>query len=108
MLLRQLQTLVPDLALLINAAELALQDDVEVVDMFLGPLDAGGHEGLGKAGLEGGDSVFDEEEVDVRDLEDVGWVGAFECALSVPLLARILGEMTKRVGLVGRRTVTVS
>ena len=65
MFLRQLQTLIPDLALLINAAELPLQNNVEVVDVFLGPLDAGGHERLGKAGLECGDCVFDEEEVDV-------------------------------------------
>ena len=51
--------------------------------MFLGPLDAGGHEDLREAFLVDVYCVFDDGEVDVGDLEDVVGEVAFEAALSV-------------------------
>ena len=50
--------------------------------MFFRPLYARRHQRLREAGLECGDGVFDDEEVDVRDLEDVVGQIAFEYALS--------------------------
>ena len=81
MFLRQLQTLIPRLALLLHTAQLPLQYYVEVINMLFRPLDARRHDRLREAGLERGDGVLDDKEVDVGDLEDVVWQVAFECAL---------------------------
>lgn len=83
MLLREIQTLVPRGVVALHTTQLPLQDDVEVVNMFLGPLDTGRHQRVRKARLERGDGVLDDEEVDVGDLEDVVGEIAFECALPV-------------------------
>lgn len=70
----------PDRGPALHGAELSREKRVETVEVLLGPFDTGaGHYG-GEALLVDADSVFDEGEVDVGDLEDVLGEVAFEDA----------------------------
>jgi hypothetical protein len=97
MLMRHIHTLCPKLATLVHAAQLPLEQNIELIDMLFRPLDARGHELLWKTLLEHIDSIFDDGEVDVRDLEDVIWEIAFEDALPVGLSARVGEEEGREV-----------
>lgn len=87
-LLGALDTVVPLLAVLLQLANLARQQVVELVDMLLGPLDRGARHGRRKARLVDGNGVADERKVDVGDLVQVlvqvAGVGALSarCAVS--------------------------
>jgi hypothetical protein len=80
-IVRNKHAFVPQIATLVYTAQLPLQQGVKLVDVLLCPLDARGHELLGKALLEHVDGVFDDGEVNVGDLEDVVGQIAFENAL---------------------------
>lgn len=54
-----------------DITELACQNIVEVIQMFLGPLDASAHHQGRKALLVYMDSVLDQSEINKGDLEDV-------------------------------------
>ena len=82
MLMRKLQAISPDLAVLLDTAQLSLEQDVELVYVLFGPLDTRRHELLREALLEHVDSVFDHDKVNVRDLEDVVGQIAFKGALA--------------------------
>jgi hypothetical protein len=87
MLMRQIHTLCPDLAILLYTTELPLEDYVELINVLLRPLDAGGHELLREALLEHVDRVLDDGKVDEGDLEDIDGDIALEDALPVTVLA---------------------
>lgn len=61
----------PYLTLLLRAAELPRQDDVECLYLLLGPLDAGAHHWRREAALEAVYRVADDGKVDKRQLPDV-------------------------------------
>jgi hypothetical protein len=63
--------LLPDLAVLFDTAELSVEDHVEVLNLFLGPLDASAEHGLREARLEAGHGVAYDAKVCERELPDV-------------------------------------
>lgn len=87
MLLGPLHALVPSLCLALGAAELPRQDDIEGLDLLLGPLDAGAHHGRWEAALEAADRVLDDGEVDERQLPDVEVQIALENTLPVEIIS---------------------
>jgi hypothetical protein len=87
MLMRQIHALCPGLAPLLHTTELPLEEYVELINVLLRPLDAGGHELLREALLEHVDRVLDDGEVDEGDLEDVDGDITLKDALSATVLA---------------------
>jgi hypothetical protein len=87
MIIDNLNTLLPDLRGRLDAAQLPGQNGVEVVEMRLGPSDAGAAHGRREALLEGANGVAEEGEEDKGDLEDIEGEIAFEEALSGEMLA---------------------
>lgn len=81
MLLSPIHALIPNLAPTLRAAELSGQDDIEGLDLFLGPLDASTHHWRWEAALEATDCVLDDGEVYERQLPDIEVQIALEDAL---------------------------
>lgn len=84
MVLGPIHTQRPHFAVLISAAELASEDDIERLDLFLGPLDTRTHHHRGEAALEAADRVADDGEVDERQFPDVEVEVSLKDALSEP------------------------
>lgn len=76
-----IHTLLPNLALWIDAAELSFDDDVEFVKMLLCPLYACTHHQGRETLLIDADRVLDDSKVDKRGLENVSMKIPFKHAL---------------------------
>lgn len=81
MLFRLIHALLKSGTTSFSAAQLSGKNDIESVNLFLGPLDARTHEQRWETGLKSRDSVFDDGEVDKGQLPDVLMQVAFENAL---------------------------
>jgi hypothetical protein len=81
MLFRLVHTLIISGTTSFGAAQLSGKNDIESVNLFLGPLDACTHEQRWKTGLKCRDSVFDDGEVDKGQLPNVLMQVALENAL---------------------------
>lgn len=80
--MRTLHTPLKNLAISWQIAKLSFKHTIEVIDMFLGPFDTGGHHDHGKAGLVYQSRVLYNGEVDEGHLVDVEMKIALEDALS--------------------------
>jgi hypothetical protein len=73
----------------LGAAELSCQDDIEGLDLSLGPLDTGAHHGRREAALEASYRVFDDGEVHEGYLPYVEVKVSLEDTLAVSKLASV-------------------
>lgn len=94
MLLGPLHALGPRLAPVLGAAELSCQDDIEGLNLFLGPLDTGTHHGRRETTLEAAHRVLDNCKVHEGYLPDVEVQVSLEDTLAVTQVSKVPASFT--------------